>query len=192
MEVEKSAKAIEKLFSLIDKASKKFTDGVETRCPIGCDECCHGKNITASPLEYLPYSYHLFKNGTLEAKFWEYKEATSDICFLLDRDTTTLKGRCGSYSFRGFECRLFGNAASIVKTGNKSFSGCKILKNQITNEEAFNAHLQKTAPVYSEFYMNLRAIDNNYGGMLLPKNEAIIKSMEIVYYNTRHKRQPKG
>jgi hypothetical protein len=192
MQVAKNVKAIERLFILIDEAGKVFLDGVEIRCPIGCDKCCHGKNITASPLEYLPYSYHLFNEGILEEKFWEYKDAPKDTCFLLDKDTTTLKGRCGNYAFRGFECRLFGNAASVLKTGEKSFSGCRILKDQITNEGAFQSHLQKTAPVYAEFYMNLRAVDNNYGGLLYPINEAILKSMEIVYNNTRHKRPTKA
>jgi hypothetical protein len=83
-------------------------------------------------------------------------------------------------------CRLFGNAASVTKNGRKSFIVCDLLKSKVANQLKFDEMVQRYAPVYSKYYMQLRAIDNEYGGMLLPVNQAIIKAMEIVYYNTRN------
>lgn len=186
MLIEENVKAVEQIFASIDEASAGFWGKAGIKCPSGCDKCCHGENIAASPLEYLPYSYNLYLNNQLEEKFWEFKNSGSKTCFLLESDAATQKGRCTQYKYRGIVCRLFGNSAIITKTGEKAFSGCRILKDQIADEVAFKTKLQHIAPVYSEYYMQLRAVENNYGGMLCSINEAILKAMEIVYFNTRN------
>ncbi len=186
MNIEKNVKAINRLFEKIGKSDTKFLAHAGIKCPSGCGECCLGKNIAASPLEFLPYSYHLFLEGTLEEKYWAMKDNQPTYCVLLSYNEETKFGYCSEYERRGVICRLFGNAAMVGKDGEKKFSGCKLLKSQIEDEVKFNTSVQKYAPVYSNFYMQLESIDLEYGSLLLPINEAIMKSMEIVFYNTRN------
>lgn len=189
MQIEKNVRAVERIYAKIDKASKKFLDASGVGCPSGCSRCCHGKNVSASPLEFLPFAYRLYLSGTLDDRYWDLKTLQQQRCFLVEGETPETNGKCSEYADRGVVCRLFGNGASVMKTGRKSYSGCSILKSQIVDKEKFDLKLQKLAPVYSDYYMKLRAIDNQYGAMLFPINLAILKAMEIVYYSTRGKRK---
>jgi uncharacterized protein len=189
MLIEKNVRAVERLLKEVDQASSRFLDRVEVRCPTGCNKCCHGKHVAATPLEFLPYAYHLFKTGELEDKYWELKNKEGISCVLVEGDENSPVGKCSVYEHRGVICRLFGNCSSINKNGQKVYSACTILKGQITDQEKFQLSLQESAPVYSNYYMKLRAIDNTNGSMLFPINIAILKSLELVYNNTRRKRK---
>jgi Fe-S-cluster containining protein len=189
MQIEKNVRAVERIYAQIDKAGKKFLDATKVQCPSGCARCCHGKNVSASPLEFLPFAYKLYLNGTLDDRYWDMKGLQQQRCFLVEGETLESNGKCSEYAHRGVVCRLFGNGASVLKTGRKSYSACTILKSQIADQEQFDLNLQKLAPVYSDYYMKLRAIDNQYGAMLFPINLAILKAMEIVYHSTRGKRK---
>ena len=189
MHIDKSVRAVERLFAQIDQSNKKFLNQVDVRCPQGCNKCCHGKSVSAAPLEFFPYAYFLYQTNQLEDKYWEFKGKEGTSCYLVEGDEYSLSGKCSIYEYRGIICRLFGNSASINKNGEKTYSACSILKSQITDQEKFKSVLQKSAPVYSDFYMRLRTIDNMHGAMLLPINTAILKSMELVYNNTRRKRK---
>lgn len=192
MQIEKNVRAVERLFKEMDQASSQFLSQVEVRCPTGCNKCCHGKNVAATPLEFIPYAYYLFKTGELENKYWELKSREGSGCALVEGDEHSLTGKCSVYEHRGVICRLFGNCASINKNGQKQYSACAILKAQINDKEKFQIRLQESAPVYSNYYMKLRAIDNTNGSMLFPINIAILKSLELVYNNTRRKRKRVG
>ncbi|MBN1927054.1 MAG: YkgJ family cysteine cluster protein [Prolixibacteraceae bacterium] len=189
MQIEKSVRAVERLYTQIDKSCSIFLKQSNVRCPLGCGECCYGKNISASPLEFLPLSWKYFREGILEEKFWTLKNDVPERCFLLNTDNTLQTGRCSEYTHRGVICRLFGSAAFVSKDGSKKFSACSILKNQISDTVSFSEALQIKAPVYADYYMRLRTIDNEYGVLRFPVNLAILKSMEIVYYNTRRKQR---
>lgn len=192
MQIDKSVRAVERLLSEIDKTSQIFLSKTNIKCPSGCAKCCHGKNISATPLEFLPFAYNLYKQGKLEDMYWDFKSKFQVKCLLVEGDTGDDYGKCSVYEHRGVICRLFGNCSMLDKSGLKLYSACSILKSQIDDKGQFNLDLQKYAPVYSHYYMNLRAIDNNYGSMLFPVNMAIMKAMEIVYYNTRRKRKRLG
>ena len=190
MQIDKSVRAVERLFSEVDKSTQNFFKNVSLKCPTGCTKCCHGQKVAAAPLEFLPYAYSLYKEGKLEEQYWNLKTRSSASgCFLIEGDDPNGPGRCSAYAYRGMICRLFGSSASIHKNGTKIYSGCSILKSQIDEVSKFDSALQKYAPVYSDFYMKLRAIDNEYGAMMFPINLAILKSMELVYYTTRRKRK---
>ncbi|HPR32745.1 MAG TPA: hypothetical protein PLK12_11645, partial [Prolixibacteraceae bacterium] len=128
--------------------------------------------------------------GILEEKYGEFSDLLPDHCLLYQAASEQGKGRCSEYAFRCLVCRLFGNAALTGKDGEKKYSGCKILKDKVVDPEIFGAVVQHRAPVYSDYYYQLRSIDNDYGALLLPINRAIMKSMELVYFHTRkrHKR----
>jgi uncharacterized protein len=192
MNIEKTAKEVVKIFTAIDKASHTFVENSGLKCPTGCYHCCTGKDITASPLEYLPYSIGLLGNGTLEDRYWAFKESQSEHCFLLKKEEGQSAGMCSEYAFRGITCRLFGNAAMIDKFGGKKFVGCKILKEQSISLPLFNENMQAYSPVFAHNYMALKAIDIQYGSLLMPIKEAILCSMEIVFNNSQHKRHNKA
>jgi uncharacterized protein len=189
MLIEKQVRAIEKLFAQTDKATTNFINKSGINCPQGCAKCCHGQKVSATPLEFLPYAYHLYELGLLEDSYWELKINTKVSCVLVEGENETSYGWCTKYPYRGMICRLFGNAAMTNKEGKKLLSACAIIKNQIVEKPNFNEILQQSAPVVSDFYMKLRSIDTEYGSMMIPVNLAILKSMEIVYYNTRRKRK---
>lgn len=189
MQIDKNVRAVERIFSQIDKASNNFINQTGIKCQAGCTICCHGKSVTAAPLEFLPYAYHLYKTGELENRYWALKDAKSEGCFLVEGDSLGFNGRCGIYEHRGIICRLFGNSAMMNKNGEKLFSACSILKAKISDQDKFKSALNSAAPVYSNYYMQLRNIDSTNGGMQFPINIAILKSMELVYNNTRRKRK---
>lgn len=186
MHLQEKVVLIEQMFAVVDAQCRSFLDKVPLKCQPGCAKCCHGKNVTASPLEFLPYAFHLHAEGLLEDHYWKFKDQPVPRCFLVEGEVPDGIGKCSEYAHRGLICRLFGNAASVNKNGRKLYSGCALLKSQVTDPLQFDEMLQQYAPVYSEFYMQLRSIDNEYGGLLLPVNQAILKAMEIVYYNTRN------
>lgn len=189
MLIEKKVRAIEKLFAQTDKATSNFINKSGINCPPGCAKCCHGQKVSANPLEFLPYAYHLYEQGILEDSYWELKINTNISCVLVEGENENSYGWCKQYPYRGMICRLFGNAAMTNKDGTKALSACAIIKKQVAEKPNFNEILQQSAPVVSDFYMKLRSIDNEYGSMMIPINLAILKSMEIVYYNTRRKRK---
>lgn len=192
MQLEKSVRAVERLFAEIDKSTTKFLSKTNVKCPSGCTKCCHGKDVSATPLEFLPYAYDLYRKGELEDKYWEYKNLEIKKCLLVEGDADLLNGKCTSYPYRGVICRTFGSGCGVNKLGIKTFNACKILKEQSASDDNFQLVLQKFGPTTSDYYMKLRAIDSTYGAMLFPINVAIMKSMEIVYYNTRRKRKRVG
>ncbi|HKM92180.1 MAG TPA: YkgJ family cysteine cluster protein [Prolixibacteraceae bacterium] len=185
MQIDKNVHDVERLFVQVDKAILHFVGQTSLHCPSGCATCCHGQKVSAAPLEFLPYAYSLYKLGLLEHQYWELKTSSIEGCFIIDR----VNGRCSHYETRGLICRLFGNAAMVNREGHKAFSACRILKDQVSTLPTFDSILQNSAPVYSDFYMRLRNIDTTYGSMMIPVNQAILKAMEIVYYNTRRKRK---
>jgi len=192
MQIGKDIHAVQRIFKEIDKSTRNFLGKVEVSCPKGCNKCCHGKKVAAVPLEFLPYANHLYQTGELENKYWEFKSKEVSGCFLVEDDEHSLNGKCSMYDYRGAICRLFGNCANIHKNGEKQFSACAILKSQIIDKEKFNSTLQLSAPIYSNYYMKLRAIDPTNGAMMFPINIAILKAMELVYNNTRGHRKPVG
>lgn len=185
MPIYKTVKAVERLYRELDAEQAKIRKIAPMSCPSGCVKCCLGKNVSAAPLEFLPYAYAQYKAGTLEDLYWKYKESTREGCLLLDYDELTQNGKCGAYQNRGLVCRLFGASAKTDKNGNKAYIGCSILKEELAKTPEKQAMIEAKVPTASEYYTHLRGIDVDYGSMLLPVNLAIIKALEIVYYHTR-------
>lgn len=189
--IERQVLEVQKVFHEIEKERSKFMSKATLQCPQGCAICCHGRHVTATVLEFLPFAWHIYHEGKLEDIYFELKEKKTDGCVLLQHFENGGEG-CSQYENRGVICRLFGNAAMTDKHGKKQFSSCAILKGQIANNNTFDDTLQHFAPVYSNYYMQLRNIDLQYGCMFIPINLAILKSLEVVYYNTRNMRKRPG
>lgn len=188
MEIEERVKQVEALFDRLEIEITDFKSQTHLSCKAGCGKCCSTPNIDASPLEFLPWAFHLFLNGKAEETLKILSNTASKNC-LLYRPLSVLehhKGNCSNYRYRGLICRLFGYAANTDKYGKLRLATCKIIKkeqqeNFILAEEAINKDTY--VPIFTNYYMQLAQIDLRLGVMLLPINEALkIAIQEVLHY----------
>ena len=66
MAIEQKVRQVEELFDRLEKEIKAFKSETNLHCLSGCGKCCSKPNIDASPLEFLPWAFHLFLNGKAE------------------------------------------------------------------------------------------------------------------------------
>ena len=153
-------------------------------------KCCTYPNVEASPIEFLPWAYHLFLNGEAEKTIIQLKKNQSLTCLIYKPLSVINQGRCSNYKYRGLICRLFGFAANTDKYGNLRLATCKIIKEG--QAENYNSTAEALAkglyvPVFTEYYMQLNQIDFNLGNIILPINKALKMALEEVlqYYAYR-------
>ena len=190
MSIERRVKLVENLFLKLEHETNQFKQSSEISCVSGCGKCCSYPNVEASPLEFLPWAFHLFLNG--EAKnFLALLNKTNKLTCLLFKPLAILgQGRCTNYKYRGLICRLFGFAANTDKYGNLRLSTCKIIKEgQAKKYTSTNEAIKKGlyVPVFTEYYMQLNQIDYNLGNKIMPINKALKMALEEVlqYYAYR-------
>jgi hypothetical protein len=116
-------------------------------------------DIEASPLEFLPWAFHIFLNGDAEKVLDELEIKTSTICHIYNPLTLLDKvnGSCSNYSYRGLICRLFGYAATKDKYGQLRLATCKIIKTeQVENFKNASNLIQNglPVPIFTDYYMN--------------------------------------
>ncbi|KIQ22678.1 MULTISPECIES: YkgJ family cysteine cluster protein [Flavobacterium] len=192
MAIEEKVKQVEALFDRLEIEITAFKSETHLYCNAGCGKCCSTPNIYASPLEFLPWAFHLFLNGKAEETLVELKNNEVKNCHLY-RSIFILeyqKGSCSNYRYRGLVCRLFGYAANTDKFGKLRMATCKIIKEQQTEnftkaEELINKKIY--VPIFSDYYMRLAQIDLRMGVILIPINEALKMAIEEVlsYYAYR-------
>jgi hypothetical protein len=192
MSIEGKVKLVEQLFQKLENEIEHFQSESKLHCILGCGKCCTTPNIDASPLEFLPWAFHLFLNGKAEETLDELNKKTNLSCHLYRPLTIvdTNSGSCSNYVYRGLICRLFGYAASRDKYGKLRLATCKIIKenqqeNYLNTVEAISHGLY--VPIFSDYYMNLSQIDYGLGTQILPINQALKRAIEEVlqYYAYR-------
>lgn len=197
MAIEEKVKQVEALFDRLEIEITAFKSETHLYCNAGCGKCCSTPNIDASPLEFLPWAFHLFLNGKAEQTLIELKNNEVKNCHLY-RSISILeyqKGSCSNYRYRGLVCRLFGYAANTDKFGKLRMATCKIIKEQQTEnftkaEELIN---KKTyVPIFSDYYMRLAQIDLRMGVILIPINEALQMAIEEVLHYYAYRPFPDG
>ncbi len=188
MSIERKVRLIEELFNCLEIEISTFKSQFDINCIAGCGKCCTKLDIEASPLEFLPWAFHLFLNGTAEEILNELKGKISSICTiyqplsLIDSNS----GSCGNYQYRGLICRLFGYAATRDKYGKLRLSTCKIIKE--TKTDNYNRSVEAiengtSIPVFMDYYMQLSQIDFNLGNKFVPINKALeIALIEVLSY----------
>jgi len=197
MGIEEKVRQVEALFDRLEIEIKDFQSETHLYCNAGCGKCCSTPNIDASPLEFLPWAFHLFLNGKAEETLKELAGITAKNCFLY-RSLSVLeyhKGRCSNYRYRGLICRLFGYAANKDKFGKLRLATCKIIKegqyeNFFKAEEAINETIN--VPIFTDYYMQLAQIDFRMGRTLLPINEALKIAIEEVLHYYAYRPFPGG
>ncbi len=190
MSIERSVQLVEKLFYQLEQESTHFQQSSGLSCISGCGKCCTYSNIEASPLEFLPWAFHLFLNGEAEKILNTLNATTSVTCFIYKSLAFADQGRCSSYKYRGLICRLFGFAANTDKFGNLRLATCRIIKE--SQAENYNSTIEAIKnglyiPVFTEYYMQLNQIDFHLGNIILPVNKALKMALEEVlhYYAYR-------
>lgn len=192
MSIELKVLRVEELFNRLEKEITAFKSETSLHCLTGCGKCCSKPDIDASPLEFLPWAFHLFLNGKAEEVLLELQHSSNSTCHIY-RPLALLEefnGSCSNYRYRGLICRLFGYAASRDKYGKLRLATCKIIKeDQVKNfnntEEAISKGLY--VPIFTDYYMQLAQIDYRLATTMLPINDALKRAIEEVlqYYAYR-------
>lgn len=194
MSIIKKVRAVDNLYAGLDKEIASFQDKTSLHCKAGCGKCCTHAEVDASPLEFLPWAYHLFLNGLATKTLDDLNSKSSAICHIyqplsvVDKDNG--KGRCSDYVYRGLICRLFGYGANRNKFGEMRLATCKIIKEeQAVNFEAAQKALSNGlyVPIFTDYYMKLSQIDFILGNQIVPVNTALKLAIEEVlqYYAYR-------
>jgi len=197
MSIERKVRAVELLFVGLDTEISNFQSESGLHCKAGCGSCCTYPDVDASPLEFLPWAFLHFLNGTAEKTLKELNSRSSSICQLY-RPLSVLESAndsCGDYAHRGLICRLFGFGANRDKLGQLRLTTCKIIKeSQVesykTTQEAIAKGLY--VPIFTDYYMNLSQIDFRLGNIILPINKALKMALEEVLQYYAYRPFPKG
>lgn len=175
---------VETLQKTIDKDTRAFKRLTGIECENHCAECCRYHDVTATPLEFLPFAWHAYKLGLME-QWFDALDSNEGLQCIFSRLDNNAWG-CKIYPVRGFICRLFGFSATTDKHGKPVFAACRTLKQQ--KPEAINQALLYVAqggkvPVITSYYQRLAFIDPVLGNDFMPINKAIKKALEIVYFH---------
>ncbi|MDD4150506.1 MAG: YkgJ family cysteine cluster protein [Bacteroidales bacterium] len=189
MSIINKVRLVEQLYIQLDKEINTFKFHSNIDCGSGCGKCCNKKDIEASPLEFLPWSFQIYLEGKSQEVLAELTKKQDSECFLYNHLSIIDKGigNCSDYYHRGLICRLFGNAANRDKYGKMQLLTCKIIKE--LNPESFkliSSEIEniKYIPVCTDYYMKLQQIDFKLGNIIVPINQAMTMAIEEVlnYY----------
>ena len=190
MSIERRVQLVENLFYQLEQESAQFQEASGMSCVSGCGKCCAYPDIEASPIEFLPWAFHLFLNGEAEKTLKTLNETNSPTCLIYKPSSIIDSGRCSDYKYRGLICRLFGFAANTDKYGKLRLATCKIIKEGQADKynstaEAITKGLN--VPTFTAYYMQLNQIDFRLGNIMLPVNKALKMALEEVlqYYAYR-------
>lgn len=179
-------KRVQKVLKEASLHTDQFQKISQMGCSPSCSLCCLKKDIFASPLEFLPFAYHLFQNEKAEIFYDELNtRETNSICGVFTPVSLSGWG-CAEYEHRGLICRLFGYSTSPDKMNQKRMVSCKTLKETPAYQQLKQANLLK-APSFPDYYMKLAAIDWQLANESLPINQAIKQAIELVvtYFSYR-------
>jgi Fe-S-cluster containining protein len=188
LNIEQLVREVEVVFLTLDEEIAAFKKNSGLGCKSGCGKCCLKPDIEATVLEFIPYAYHLYKQG--KAIQWlENPPSSNALCAILDSSLLGV-GHCASYKHRGMICRLFGFSAKLNKYGHKELITCQVIKTE--QPEAFLTACAETVagsavPLMRDYYMKMYAIDWELSQKFYPVNTAIKKAIEAVlhYYAYR-------
>jgi Fe-S-cluster containining protein len=192
MSIEEKVQLVNELYQNLESEIKTFQTETKLSCVVGCGKCCSTPDIDASPLEFLPWAFHVFMEGEAEEKLTVLNDTTAPNCHLYQPKSIEeyTKGQCSDYKHRGLICRLFGYGATTDKYGQLRIASCSIIKegqkeNFDKSTIAINNGL--SIPIFTEYYMQLTQIDFRMGNVFVPVNKAMKLALEEVlqYYAYR-------
>lgn len=193
MSMVKKVRAVERVFDKLDKEIRSFQNSTSLHCLSGCGACCKKPDIEATILEFLPFAYHLFKEGQAMETYEKLRNDPSSICMAFSPfQVGSDAGFCGEYPYRGLICRLFGFSAVRNKYGEAQLLTCRKIKEdqaEAYEESKERIRMGMAVPFTQEHYLRLYAIDPDLSRKFYPINIAITKALEEVlkYYSYRRR-----
>ncbi len=190
MSIERKVQLVEGLFLKLEQETALFKQSSGFSCVSGCGKCCTYPDVEASPIEFLPWAFHLFLHGEAEKTIIKLNKNQSSTCIVYKPLSSINQGSCSNYKYRGLICRLFGFSANTDKYGNLRLATCKIIKEgQANNYNSTTEAITKGlyVPIFTEYYMQLNQIDFKLENIILPINKALKMALEEVlhYYAYR-------
>ena len=190
MKLYQKVRAVEKVFQALDQEIKIFQNATGLGCLPGCGKCCFKADIEATPLEFLPFAYHVYKDDKAFEWLEKLTENTSSICVILNPFGPAGKGLCSQYNTRGLICRLFGFSARRDKYGKAQLVTCLPIKTEQAQQvEMANNQIAAggKVPMMNNYYMRLHGIDMELARTHFPINQAMQYALEYVvnYYTYR-------
>ena len=189
---------VEALFNQLELEINTFQEQTKLGCIAGCGKCCNNPDIDASPLEFLPWAYHLYLKGKAET-ILDQLNATTELtkCYIYQpfSEFEVDKGSCSDYKHRGLICRLFGYGAANDKHGQLRLVTCKIIKegqSDAFNNAALAINKDLPVPIFTDYYMNLSQIDFQLGNVVVPINKALKLALEEVLQYYAYRPLPEG
>jgi len=82
MSIESKVRLVENLFDKLENEITNFQSATSLQCISGCGKCCTTPDIDASPLEFLPWAFHLFLNHKAEEMLQELNHKTTSLCHI--------------------------------------------------------------------------------------------------------------
>ncbi len=196
MSIVRKVKSVEKIFAALDQEMNTLRDRSGLHCVSGCGKCCFKADIEATPLEFLPYAFHLFLTKHIDEVYQNLLANESSMCTLFNPVKDSLdKGGCSQYAYRGLICRLFGFSATRDKNGKAQLITCKLMKAGQADtiakiEEEMEAGIP--SPMMSDYYFRLRSIDTELGTRMMPINQAMRQAIEEVMSYYAYRKPPAG
>lgn len=194
MSILRKVKAVERLFDALDRDISAFKAESGLHCPSGCGKCCTKANIEANPLEFLPFAFHCFQDGSIYDRYEQLKGMDNpEICMNIRTMMSGAdNGFCSQYKHRGLICRLFGFSARRNKYGEPNIIACGIIKDQLAEKQGLGYQLVDNSLPYSTYYYSrLAAIDSRLSQEVMPINQAIKRAFEEVMSYYAYRRPPK-
>ena len=189
---------VEALFNQLELEIITFQEQTKLGCVAGCGKCCNNPDIDASPLEFLPWAYHLYLKGKAET-ILDLLNTTTELtkCYIYQpfSEFEDDKGSCSDYKHRGLICRLFGYGAAGDKYGKLRLVTCKIIKEgQKVNFDQSTISINEglSVPIFTDYYMNLSQIDFQLGNVVVPINKALKLALEEVLQYYAYRPLPEG
>ena len=198
MSVANRVKLVEALYDRLEIEIAEFQNKTHLGSVPGCGKCCNNPDIDASPLEFLPWAFHLYLKGKAEVVLDQLNTTTTLTKCHIYRPFSEFeadRGSCSDYKYRGLICRLFGYGASSDKYGQLRLVTCKIIKegqkeNYDKSTTAINEGL--VVPIFTDYYMNLSQIDFQLGNVVVPINKALKLALEEVLQYYAYRPLPDG
>jgi len=181
---------VQRILNEASRATDKFCKLSGLTGIQGCHDCCLKNDIMASPLEFLPMAYALYKKGNADKiydRMGKLKE--NRPCFFLS--IKNKKGGCSQYENRGLICRLFGFSSNTDKENHPRLITCKKIK-ETEAYRLLTPEIMEKTPRFQNFYIQLEAIDFSMAGEQIQINDAIRRAIEIVlnYESMQHHKFP--
>lgn len=170
------------LYADIDKSVAEFQLKCGLRCPAGCGACCPTAEVETTVLEMMPVAHEILCRGEADAWLQRLRpQMDSGKCLLYTSEPEqAAAGHCSFYRWRPSLCRLFGFAAVRTRSGAKTLSVCKYIRQNDPQSAAAAEVLADQAPAFFRYNSQVYSIDPVLGNALMPINTALRHAIERI------------